>query len=82
MKFNLYLIELFLAVNVLNGQTNLYEHSNFDEIAKTHKIIGILPFETSISLRPKQMKDITTEQLDRMELAEGKQFKMQCIRGF
>ena len=82
MKFNLYLIGVFLAVNLLNGQTNLYEHSNFDEIAKTHKIIGILPFETSISLRPKQMKDITTEQLDRMELAEGKQFKMQCIRGF
>lgn len=53
------------------AQTNLYENPKFDEIAKSHKTIGIIPFKASVSLRPKEMKDITPEQLKRMEKAEG-----------
>lgn len=53
------------------GQTNLYENPEFISIAKTHKTIGILPFKTSIQLRPKQMKEITPEALQELEKKEG-----------
>ncbi|NJN49914.1 MAG: hypothetical protein HC798_00510 [Polaribacter sp.] len=39
----------------IQSQTNLYENPKFDEIAKTHKNIAILPFKASVKLRPKQM---------------------------
>ena len=53
------------------AQTNLYENPEFDTIAKTHKIIAIVPFKTQVKLRPKQMKDMNDEQLNRLEKAEG-----------
>lgn len=55
----------------VKSQTNLYENPDFDDIAKTHKIIAMVPFKTQVKLRPKQMKDITTEQLNRIEKSEG-----------
>lgn len=54
------------------SQTHLYENPEFNKIAKTHHLIGIIPFKTSVTLRPKQMKGMTSEQLARMELSEGK----------
>ncbi len=56
---------------IVFAQTNLYENPDFDKISKEHKIIGIMPFKASVTLRPRQMKDITSEQLARMEKAEG-----------
>ncbi|WP_373055494.1 hypothetical protein [Zunongwangia sp. H14] len=53
------------------AQTHLYENPNFDEIAKEHKLIAILPFSAKVSLRPKQMKEISAEQLAEMEKSEG-----------
>lgn len=63
----------FLIVFSLStlAQTNLYENPDFDTIAKTHKIIAIVPFKTQVKLRPKQMKDMNDEQLNRLEKAEG-----------
>lgn len=61
---------LFIGVTAF-GQTNLYENPDFDKIARRHKIIGIIPFKASVTLRPKQMKDISPEQLDKMEQSEG-----------
>ena len=62
---------IIFSSNLIFSQTNLFENPDFDEIAKKHKIIGVIPFKTSITLRPKQMKDITPEQLARMEKSEG-----------
>ena len=53
------------------AQTNLYENPNFDEISQSHKIIAVVPFKTQVKLRPKQMKDMSTEQLNRIERSEG-----------
>lgn len=53
------------------AQTNFYEDPRFPAISKTHQIIAILPFDATVTLRPKQMKDISPEQLERMELSEG-----------
>ena len=71
MKKQILFIMLGLLAHSIYAQTNLYEHPDFDQIAKAHEVISIIPFKTSITLRPKQMKDITPEQLDRMEKAEG-----------
>ena len=66
---------LSLLVCLLTGsiyaQTHLYENPDFDQITKGHHIIAIMPFDASVTLRPKQMKDITPEQLTRMEMSEG-----------
>ena len=67
------LLSILLLTSIQNvlAQTNLYENPNFDEIAKSHKIIAIVPFKTQVTLRPKQMKDMTAEQLNRVEKSEG-----------
>ena len=71
MKLKLISALFILASFCCYGQTNLYENPEFDAIAKDHKIIAIVPFKTQVKLRPKQMKDMTTEQLHRLEKAEG-----------
>ncbi|WP_339629045.1 hypothetical protein [uncultured Maribacter sp.] len=63
---------LFLFLPFLTfAQTNLYENPDFDAIAASHKIIAMVPFKAQVKLRPKQMKDMTNEQLDRLEKSEG-----------
>ncbi|MFI0430401.1 hypothetical protein [Mariniflexile sp. HMF6888] len=62
---------LFAFIQNVLAQTNLYENPNFDAIASTHKIIAIVPFKTQVKLRPKQMKDMSAEQLNRVEKSEG-----------
>jgi hypothetical protein len=61
----------FFAFSMVSAQTNLYENPDFDEIAKGHKAIAVVPFKTQVKLRPKQMKEMTTEQLHKLEKAEG-----------
>ncbi|RNL78226.1 hypothetical protein ED312_19290 [Sinomicrobium pectinilyticum] len=71
MKHN-YFTLIFLLFSVLTfAQTHLYENPNFEAIAKDHKIIAVVPFKTSVSLRPRQMKEISKEQLEKMEMDEG-----------
>lgn len=53
------------------SQTNLYENPSFNTIASSHEIIAVVPFKTQVKLRPKQMKDMTDEQLNRLEKSEG-----------
>ena len=71
MKKNLLIIFVFTSLVNANAQTNLYANPDFEAIAKEHKIIAVVPFKTQVKLRPKQMKDMTTEQLHRLEKAEG-----------
>jgi hypothetical protein len=67
-----FLITILLGISLFTvAQTNLYENPDFDKIAESHKIIAIVPFKTQVKLRPKQMKDMTGEQLQRLEKAEG-----------
>lgn len=69
-KLLLLALTIFFS-NLIFAQTNLFEHPDFDKIAQKHKITGVIPFKASITLRPKQMKDITPEQLEKMEKSEG-----------
>jgi hypothetical protein len=70
-KNQLITLLLFVIASIGFGQTHLYENPKFDEITKDHKIIAIIPFKTSITLRPKEMKETTPEQLAKMEKSEG-----------
>jgi hypothetical protein len=69
--------KLFLAfaVSIFSfaafSQTHLYENPAFDELSKNHQVIAVIPFDATVALRPKQMKDISPEQLERMEKSEG-----------
>lgn len=71
MKKSLLISALFLLLLNAKAQTHLYENPDFDQIAKNHKEIAILPFKTTVSLRPKQMKEMTEERLAKMEKDEG-----------
>ena len=71
MKNLLLLPLLFFCINI-NSQTNLYENPEFDAIAKNHKTLGIIPFNTQVELRKKQMAKMSKEDLLRLEKNEGK----------
>lgn len=73
---------LVLVSFVANAQTNLYENPQFDEIAKKHKSIAILPFKATVKLRPKQMEKMTTDQFKRLELTEGKSIQTAMFSWF
>ena len=60
-----------LFPNEVVSQTNFYEDPRFPAIANAHEVIAVLPFDATVTLRPRQMKDMTSDQLERMEKAEG-----------
>ncbi len=64
------LLFLLLPFSVLS-QTSLYENPDFESIAENHKIIAMVPFKTQVKLRPNQMKDMSDEQLAKIERSEG-----------
>lgn len=78
MKKYAILITLFLFGIAVMAQTHLYENPQFDEITKDHKIIAIVPLKTTVKLRPKDMKQMSKEQLTDLEIKEGEniQFAM------
>nr|MBD3620603.1 hypothetical protein [Sunxiuqinia sp.] len=80
-KLFLSLLASFLTFAVL-AQTHLYENPAFDKIAEEHQIIAVVPFDATVSLRPKQMKDISPEQLQRMEQSEGESVQMAMYSWF
>jgi len=72
MRTSLLLVFSVLIFNTQSiAQTNFYEDPSFNAIALTHNIIAILPFDATVTLRPRDMRDMTTKQLERMEITEG-----------
>ncbi len=70
--FKLVMAMLFLFnLNSAMAQTNLYQHPDFEKLTADHKVIAIVPFQASVNLRPKQMKEMTTDQMKELEKSEG-----------
>ena len=46
-------------------------HPDADTYVSSTKIIAILPLDTSVKLRPKELKDFTPEQIVEMENSEA-----------
>jgi len=70
MKNNITILCLFI-VSAIFSQTKLYVHPDAKTYVSKTKIIAILPLNTSVKLRPKELKDFTSEQIVEMEKAEA-----------
>lgn len=73
---SMYSILFFALVAATPGvaQTKaIYTNPDFESIAGHEKKLAIIPFEASIHLRPREMKNISADQLKEMELKEGKE---------
>lgn len=71
MKKRLILSVILLTSFLSYGQTSLYENPQFHQIAADHKVIAILPFNASVKLRPKQMKELSTSDIEKLEESES-----------
>lgn len=72
MKKNIFLLLLFIAViPSFDAQTRLTVHPDFAKYGNDHQTIAVIPFKTTISLRPKQMKNLKEGQLEKMQEDEG-----------
>jgi hypothetical protein len=72
---NLQLFIFFLICMIGSGvqaQTRLYVNPQFSLMAKDHQVIAVVPFKTSVSLRPNQMREMKEGDLEKMEKAESK----------
>ncbi|MEM9896923.1 MAG: hypothetical protein AAF789_11175 [Bacteroidota bacterium] len=66
------LISLVLSVSISAfSQTKLFIEPEFYTYGGDHKIIAILPFKTTISLRPKQMSSLKKGQLEKLQENES-----------
>ena len=70
MKKQLTILSLLITTSLF-AQTKLYVHPDADNYVSNTKIIAILPLDTSVKLRPKELKDFTSEQIVEMENAES-----------
>ncbi len=70
-KFLLALAIVLFSVGAFS-QTRLYVNPAFSQKTINHKEIAVLPFQVTLKLRPKQMRNITPQQLKEMEYAQEK----------
>src|SRR3990170_3336381 len=72
MKFRTLLFLLTLVTFAGFSQTReIYVNPDFNQLARTHKKLAVLPFKTIMKLRPKQMEKMTPEQLAQLQKDEG-----------
>lgn len=63
---------IFLLISTYSmSQTKLYVHPDGDTYAKNTQTIALLPLNVQVKLRPKQLKDFTSEQIEEMEKNES-----------
>lgn len=81
MKYFLYLTTLLIAFSA-NAQTNLYTDPDFETIAADHNIIAIIPFKTTVKLRPKDMKKMSGEDLNELQGNESENLQASMYSWF
>jgi len=62
---------MMLISFVSYSQTKLFVHPNAENYASKTKSIAILPLNVQVKLRPKQLKDFTSEQIVQMQKNEA-----------
>jgi hypothetical protein len=68
----LLLISLAVFITTVSfSQTKLYVHPDADTYVANTKTIAILPLKVQVKLRPKQLKDFTSEQMTTMNKDEA-----------
>ena len=64
-------IVLIISFFCSYGQTRLFVDPEFSKHGNDHEIIAVIPFETTISLRQKKMKELKKGQLEKMQQNES-----------
>ena len=64
-------ILLLIIGGYINAQTKLYVHPDGDNYSNNTSAIAILPLKVQVKLRPKQLKDFTSEQIIQMQKDEA-----------
>jgi hypothetical protein len=82
MKKVRFTLSLIFVAFFAQAQTRLFVDPNFSRIANDHKIIAVVPFRTTISLRPKQMAALKEGQLERMQEDESRNIQMSMYAWF
>lgn len=62
---------LLLVSSVVACTPKIYQAPDFDKVTRKHKLVAILPADVSIHLRPNQMKNLTSEQINEQEENTG-----------
>lgn len=60
----------FLFILQSNAQTHFFKNADSETIAENHETIAILPFLTRVTLRPDQMKTLSSGELASLEKQE------------
>lgn len=82
MKKLFFAILLIFALPAAQAQTRLFVDPEFSRIGNQHKIIAIIPFRVTISLRPKQMEMLKEGQLEKMQEDESRNIQMSLYAWF
>lgn len=70
-KKSLTFLLLAIACSAFSQTKEIYVNPKFNQLAKDHQKVAILPFRASVQLRPKQMQSMTPERFERMQKDEG-----------
>ena len=70
MKKIVVLLLLFFGIQQSNAQKKIYVSDSFEEISKDHKVIAILPFQTTLKLKS-EGNSYSKEQIKDLEQREG-----------
>ncbi|MFK7748679.1 MAG: hypothetical protein AB8B65_09825 [Kordia sp.] len=70
MKKVLFIFILFFGIQQSNAQKKIYISDSFEEISKDHKIIAILPFQTTLKLKSDD-NSYSKTQIKELEQREG-----------
>ena len=70
MKKIVIILTLFFTV-IAFSQTKLYVHPNANEYVLNTNTIAILPLKVQVKLRPKELKEFSTEQIEEMNKNEA-----------
>lgn len=70
MKKIVILLMVFFGMQQSNAQKKIYVSDTFEELSKDHKIIAILPFQTTLNLKSED-NSYSKEQIDKLAQKEG-----------
>ena len=73
---------LFLISILTFSQTRLFVDPDFPSIGYSHETIAVVPFKTTVSLRPKQMESLKDGQLAKMEEDESSMIQQSLYSWF
>ena len=69
-KIVAFIVLLVVGIQFSTAQKNIYESDAFEELSKDHKIIAVLPFQTTLNLKSDE-KSYSDKQIKALEEEEG-----------